>query len=442
MSICMRWMIPAALLAGAMKVESSEINVPALIHQGPTAEGGASPAPTQSRVVYGPPVRARFETELITDTAGYKKTGGQGRTSWGYNHSNIVRHGKEVYALTWRDDLSLVIYRRVKPGEWEASPPLPEAVQSGVLMVDSKGRVHVIGGEGASYHAVFDPPGQVQKFTVQRLAKADTRFGASIAHNDDIFVAGGYPGMSWYVLSAQDGWKPVQQGRLPHPTWRAYYFAAFDGKAAQTYCTNIQHVEGVGYQTLWTYYYYNPNLAEKPDDWRMTVLSDLSDTFDGKTARGNTEDEEMMVDRRGRVHFLTLVNRQPGKGIWPSGDQDRANDTLYHTVGPPGGPFKQYLLGNFSRGRLYQSKDGKIHYILERGEWFNFDLYYAVGEENRFDRISEPVKLETPSKIDHIFVNTTRAGGTPTDGIDCTFTGPYPGQTNRVWYGLLTPERR
>lgn len=402
-----------------------------------------SETPTQPeaiRVAYGPPARVKFETELITDTAGYQKTGGQGRSSWGFNHTNIVRHGEHVYALCWRDDLSLVIFHRVKPGEWEASPSLPEAVQSGVLLVDSRGRVHLIGGDGASYHVLFDPPGQVQKFTIQRLAKADTRFGASIAPNDDIFAVGGYPAMTWYVLSAKEGYKPVTTGVRPHPTHRAYYFAAFDGKAAHAYCYNIQHAEGVGYQTLWTYYYYNPDIFAKPDDWRLTVVSDVSDTFDGKTRRGTTGNEDMMIDRKGRVHFLYLINRTPVPGIWPflEGD-DRKKDELYHAVGPPGGPFKHYLLGNFSRGRLYQSKDGRIHYLLNRGQWFQFDLYYAVGEEDRFDQISEPVRLETPTKIDHVFVNTTRAGGTVTDSIDCYFTGPYPGQTNRIWYGHIAP---
>src|SRR5690349_16648076 len=88
------------------------------------------PANEFAPVTYDAPAKARFETELITDTGGYQKTGGQGRSCWGYNHSNIVRHGKEVYALCWHDDLTLTVYRRVKPGQWEASPPLPEAVQS------------------------------------------------------------------------------------------------------------------------------------------------------------------------------------------------------------------------------------------------------------------------------------------------------------------------
>lgn len=61
--------------------------------------------PETIRVAYGPPAQVKFETELITDTAGYQKTGGQGRCSWGFNHTNIVRHGEHVYALCWRDDL-------------------------------------------------------------------------------------------------------------------------------------------------------------------------------------------------------------------------------------------------------------------------------------------------------------------------------------------------
>jgi hypothetical protein len=397
--------------------------------------------PGATPVSYGPPAKVQFTTELITDTGGYQKTGGQGRSCWGFNHANLLRHKDDLYALCWHDDLTLTVFQRKGPGKWEVSPPLPEALQSGVLLVDSKGRLHLIGGEGASYHALFDPPGQNQKFTVQRLAKADTRFSAAIAPNDDIFVVGGYPAMTWYVLSAQDGYQPKLTGTRPHPTWRAYYFAAYDGKRAQAYCYNIQHVEGVGYQTLWTYYYDNPDLAGKPDDWRMVVVSDVSDTFDGKTARGNTSNEDFLIDRKGRVHFLYQVNRMPGTGTWSSEKQDRTQDELYHAVGPPGGPFKSYRLGNFSRGRLYQTKNGRLHYLLERGAWFAFDLYYATGSENDFTRISEPIRLETPTKIDHIFVNAARTGGTPTEFIDLYFTGPYPGQTNKIWYGKITPAR-
>ena len=159
------------------------------------ANAGVAPVP----VAYGPPAAVRFETELITDTAGYTQRGGTGRSSWGFNQSNIVRHGDHVYAMCWRDHRHLVVFRRVTPGQWEASPPLPQVPQNGVLLVDSKGRPHVIGGEGASYHAVFDPPGQVQAFSVQKPAQADTRFGAGINEDDDIFVAGGLPAMSQHI---------------------------------------------------------------------------------------------------------------------------------------------------------------------------------------------------------------------------------------------------
>ena len=80
----------------------------------------------------------------------------------------------------------------------------------------------------------------------------------------------------------------------------------------------------------------------------------------------------------------------------------------------------------------------RTHYLLTRGEWYNFDLWYAAGDENQWDVISQPIRLETPSKIDHVFVSSTRAGGTPTAFIDCYFTGTFPGKNNNVWYGRLS----
>ena len=393
-----------------------------------------------TKVTYGPPAQVRFETELITDSAGNKQAGGSGRSCWGFNQSNIVRHGEHVYAMCWRDDLHLIVFRRIGPGRWEASQPLPKVPQNGVLLVDSRGRIHVIAGERARYHAIFDPPGQVERFKVQRLATADTRFGASIGTRGDILVAGGLPAMSWYLLSAADGYTPAVSGRVPHQSWRAYYFVALEGPAAHTFCYDDYFVTGIGYQTLKTYYSYNPNVREKPNDWRTTVVSDVSDMVDGK-ARGATENEDLMIDQEGRVHLLYLKNPTPSTTRWASQGQDRAKDELYHAVGKPGGPFERYLLGSFSRGRLYQTPDGRIHYLLTRGEWFNFDLWYAAGDKNQWNVISQPIRLETPSTIDHVFVNSTRAGGTSSAFIDCYFTGPFPGKNNNVWYGRLSLDR-
>ena len=127
----------------------------------------------------------------------------------------------------------------------------------------------------------------------------------------------------------------------------------------------------------------------------------------------------------------------PATTLWPSQGQDRARDELYHAVGPPGGPFKLYLLGNFSRGRIHQTVDGRIHYLMTRGQWFDFELWYARGDEDRPDRISQPIRLNTPTNIDHVFVNSTRAGGVPDQFVDCYWTGPYPGHTNKIYYGRV-----
>ncbi len=400
------------------------------------ANAGVAPAP----VAYGPPAKARFETELITDTAGYTQRGGTGRSSWGFNQSNIVRHGDQVYAMCWRDDRHLVVFRRIMPGQWEASPPLPQVPQNGVLLVDSKGRPHVIGGDSASYHAVFDPPGQVRTFSVQKPAQADTRFGAGINADDDILVAGGLPAMSWYVLAAGNGYRSSASGRVPHASGRAYYFVAFAGRSAHTFCYDDYFVKGSGYHTLRTYHYWNPDPVRSPGDWKMTLISDVSDTVAGH-ARGATENEDLMIDRSGRVHFLYMKNTVPATGewSWASDGQDRANDFLFHAVGDPAGPFTHYRLGNFSRGRIHQTPDGRLHYFLCRGEWFNFELWYAVGEANSPALISEPIRLTTPTRIDHVFVNSTRAGGKPAPSIDCYFTGPYPGHTRMIYCGKLTP---
>jgi perosamine synthetase len=396
-------------------------------------------APSLRSVAYAPPAPVRFETERITDTGGWRHSGGTGRSCWGYHQSNIVRYGDSIYALCWRDDTHLTAFRRVSPGMWETSPLLPKSPQSGALLVDAQGRLHLIAGDKATLHLCFEPPGQVQQFTMQALPGTDTRFGAAIAPNGDIFIAGGVPAMRWLLLSAKQGYAPALSGCLPHPTNRAYYFAAFDGTQAQVYCTEIHYLEAAGFQTTQTYHYCNPDLTRNPDDWRLTIVSDVSDTFDGR-ARGTTGNEDLLVDRKGRLHLLAMRNVTPATGAWAAGAQDHQEDELIHTSGMPGEPLAAVRVGQFSRGRLCQTADGRLHYLMTRREEFGSSLWHAIGSEDDYTSLSEPVRLDTPGTIDHLFVNNIRAGGTLADGVDIYFTGPYPGKTGEIWYGRLESE--
>ncbi|MCE2441151.1 MAG: hypothetical protein J4F39_17215 [Candidatus Latescibacteria bacterium] len=330
--------------------------------------------PERVHVTYGPREAPRFEVEMITDTAGRLQTGGSGASCWGYNQSNIVRSGEDVYALSWRDDMTLVVFRRVGDGRWEPSDPLPPVPQNGNLLVDRAGRLHVIAGENGSYHAIFDPPGQVDRFTIQEYAAADSRFGASIDAADRIFVAGGLPTMAWYVLDPETGYRPVASGSVKHEQNRGYNFVILNGSEAHTISSDdyflageqfpnqtvklrdretgkIRMVEtprGI-YPVLKAYYYTCPDVFEAPEDWRMTVISDVSDTFDG-CARGTTDHQDLMMDTQGRVHLTYYENRQPATTVWAGRGQDPGNSLLYHAVGEPGGPFEHYCLGNFNGG--------------------------------------------------------------------------------------------
>jgi len=404
----------------------------------------------------------RFEVERIADNAGYRQTGGSGASCWGYNQSNIVRCGEEEYALSWRDDLTLVVFRRVGPGEWEESPPLPPASQNGNLLVDSRGYLHAISGANGSYHVRFDPPGQVRRYTLQRLEGGDSRFGAGINERDQILVAGGLGEMAWYVLDPAGDYAQLAAGKVVHEMPRGYDFVVFRGNAGHVFCSDDYFVEGEQYRTqvttyrdletgemktsesprgiypvLRSYYYYNPDLLENPDDWRMQVVSDVSDTFCGGE-RGTTEQQDLMLDEEGNVHLIYFENRQPSSAVWAGTEQDCRESRLFHAVGELGGTFEHYCLGNFNSGRLYQGLDGRMHYLLTRGLRSDAEsLWYAVGEAGKWDAISEPVRLSMPSRFWHLFINTVRAGGTRVPFVDCYWTGPYRGESNQVWYGKL-----
>ncbi len=413
---------------------------------------------------YPQPTPPQFTIERITDTAGHTLRGGSGASCWGYNQSNIVRHGDTLYALSWRDDLSLVLFCRTGTAPWQVSPSLPPVPQNGNVLVDAQGRAHVISGDGASWHAVFDPPGQVQTFSMRQPATADSRFGAAVNESGQIFVAGGLAQMAWYVLEPTDDYQPIAQGTISHPQQRGYNFTLLVGTAAHAFCSDDYFVRGEHfpnsrivrpnpttgeieeietergiYPVLKTYYYHNPDILSSPDAWQTTVISDVADTYtpaDG--ARGTTEQQDILVDDTGRIHLIYFENRQPAKTVWAGAGQDPQNSRLYHAVGQTGGPFEHFCLGNFNSGRLYQTPDGCMHYLLTRGRrGAATELWYAKNEPADWHNISTPVQLEMPSPFWHLYINTKRAGGTQPPFIDCYWSGAYEANSNEVWYGRL-----
>ena len=124
------------------------------------------------------------------------------------------------------------MFRRVGEGEWEEGAVLPPVPQNGNLLVDSAGRLHVIGGAEASWHVIFDEPGSLETWELRRRVRADSRFGACIDEHDQIFVAGGLSHLGWYLLDGREGFGTAAEGRLPHPRERGYQFTALrDGGA-------------------------------------------------------------------------------------------------------------------------------------------------------------------------------------------------------------------
>ena len=414
----------------------------------------------------GAPARFDWRVEAVTDTAGHLLSGGSGASGWGYNQSNLVRCGDDLYALSWRDDLTLCVFRRLAAGHWEAGPVLPPVPQNGNLLVDSTGRLHVIGGECASWHVRFDEPGRLDRWELRRRVSADSRFGAAIDDRDRLLVAGGLARLAWYLLDGAADFAPAAEGEIPHSTARGYQFVLFQDGAAHTFCSDDWFLAGdrfpdqcitlpdpaAGgtrtrrtargiYPVLKAWYYYNPDLLGSPGDWRCALVSDVSDTFDEDSgARGTTDHQELFADDEGLIHLVYYENRQPARGVWAATDQDPHNSRLYHAVGPPGGPFRAWCLGAFNSGRLCQTPDGRVHYLLTRGRRSAAEsVWYAAGEPGDWGRISEPVKLEGIGPLWHLFLSSTRAGGTRAGVVDACWTGPFRGNSNEMFYGCLRP---
>ena len=417
-------------------------------------------------VTHEAPCRFDWHVERITDTAGCRLTGGSGASCWGYNQSNLVRCGEQVYALSWRDDLTLTVFRRVGDGTWEQGPVLPPVPQNGNLLVDSNQRLHVIGGEGASWHVVFDEPGCLDRWELRRRLQADSRFGAAIDGNDRILAVGGLDCMAWYIMDAGLGDREVISASLPHEKARGYSFVVFREGAACTLCSDDYFLAGERYPNqqvvlpdpatggtrtidtdhgiypvLRAYSYYNPDPVHTPHDWRCTVISDVSDTFDEAAGtRGTTDHQDLLVDFDGSVHMLYFENRQPSCDVWAGTGQDDTAARLYHAWGPAGGPYEHVCLGAYNGGRLQQTADGRLHFFLIQGRRSAARaVHYAVGSMKRPLRISRPVRLPGVGPLWHLFLSTARAGGTASEVVDAYWMGPLGGNSNDVFYGCLTP---
>jgi hypothetical protein len=251
---------------------------------------------------------------------------------------------------------------------------------------------------------------------------------------------------------------------LVHPAQRGYSFVTFHQGAAHAFNSDDYFQAGEEYpnqtvtyrdlQTgvmktvvtphgiypvLRTYWYHAPDLLAAPDDWRLTVVSDLSDTVAGP-ARGTTEQQDLLLDDQGLAHLLYYENRDPSTTVWAGEGQDQAQSRLYHAVGTPDGPLRHWCLGTYNGGRVVQGVDGRFHYLLTRGRRGKAEeLWYAVGEEGSWGRISAPMRLDLPSRFWHLFLSTVRAGGTRSEVLDCYWTGAYQENSQQVWYGQLQP---
>eukprot|EP01050_Picozoa_sp_SAG11_P023277 SAG11_NODE_4636_length_1825_cov_13.502897_2_plen_287_part_00 len=242
----------------------------------------------------------------------------------------------------------------------------------------------------------------------------------------------------------------MAQGRHSNDAARGYQCVALRDGQAHTLCSDDWFLPGRQYPNqivrlpdpatggtkdietprgihpvLRAYYLYNPNLLEHPTDWRCVVIADITDTFDERTgARGSVDHQELFIDRAGCVHLLWYENRQPARSVWASAEQDSSNSRLYHAVGPPGGPFDQvFELGNYNSGRLYETPDGRLHYLMTRGpRGSGQSVWYAVSRCGEWGTISEPQKLPHCGPLHHLFVNSSRAGGTCGEEIDLYWT--------------------
>ncbi|MEE2658256.1 MAG: hypothetical protein VX733_07110 [Candidatus Latescibacterota bacterium] len=423
---------------------------------------------SRPEVTRTPPARFRWQVERITDNAGCKLSGGSGASGWGYNHSNIVRCRDDLFALSWRDDLTLALYRRVREGNWEQGPVFPPVPQNGNLLVDDEDRMHIISGDRASWHVRFDEPGRMDRFELRRRWQTDSRFGAAV-EGRRIFVGGGLEHLDWVLLDGDNDYEVACFGEVRHERARGYHFVVLADSGVHTFCSDDYFLAGKQfpnqqitirdsesgepvvvdtdpgiYPVLRAYYYHNPDPLSRPNDWRVTVMSDVSDTFrpppEGDGSRGTTDHQDLYLDSEGELHLLYYENRQPSREVWAAMAQDPAHSRLYHAVGSPGGPFCTWCLGAFNSGRILETTDGRMHFFLTMGRRSAAQsLWYTTCKGRDWSRMSEPVQLDTGSGFWHFFIAVPRAGSTVSECVDGYWHGPFGGNSNEVFYGRLTP---
>jgi hypothetical protein len=411
-----------------------------------------------------PAVAVDLRIERVTDTAGCRLTGGSGASCWGYNQSNLVRHGEDLYALSWRDDLTVAVYHRTGPDAWTPGPVLPPVPQNGNLLIDPAGRLHVISGDRASWHVVFDEPGRLDRWELRRRVAADSRFGAAIDATGRLLVAGGLEEMAWYILDTMGPDVPLAHGTVTHPAARGYHIVHWRDGEAFALCSDDYFLAGERYPNqqvvlpdpatggtrtvetprgiypvLRAYLLHNPDPLADPAGWTTTTISNVSDTFDEAAGtRGTTDHQDLLVDDDGAVHLLYYENRQPSGSVWAGTDQHDDEARLYHAWRRPGEGFRHTCLGHYHGGRLHRDASGRLHALLISGRRSAARAVHHALLDDGGERMSTPTGLDGLGPLWHLFVASRRAGSAPGPGLDLYWTGPLGGNSNELFYGHLT----
>lgn len=300
-------------------------------------------------------------------------------SSWGYHQPMIGRHGERVYcallephgegfAQHWS------LHRR-DAGGWQrrwSSPSTGQLNQPPSLVVDDLGGIHVFAWpDGLFTHWRFAAGGEGEPIVDRPPSPYDDLWPyAAAAVNERgelLVVASSYPQSLFAVQTTETpqwrrgriAWHPERPDSPSGYDRQAYPLVAFCGRQAHVFTTQdvvdpVKIAAGAGfvYSFRNLQYYHTPDILAQPCR-RLTVA-------DTDSSSGWVHNDDLLVDRNGRVHLL--YQHQVREGDW-------GNTRTIHAFGPAGGPLQHVQLGApgaFNGGRLWESADGTLHAVLPR----------------------------------------------------------------------------
>lgn len=410
----------------------------------------------------------RLETSRITDRGASSAAAGPSAVKWGFMCPLAARHRERLFAanftrppgVPWNatepNETPVALWKRDEGGRWESvyldSPE--RTYQTPTLLLGPDGRANVFTlhpGSGRLFWFAADSPRN------ERLAlrEIDAKWGAYMGgaidrHGQALLVywgnGAGDPSLTGRA-QMEDGYRKstigytfldTRSGRHRNgvidtpgaPYCYSHVEYASTGAHVLTVRSEVMTFKIAGSVNHYTdlRYYFCPDPA-RGAPWRHVSLY--------ANPKGQVQPIGLEVDPDGRVHALYIFIEERAEGL-------RTPLQLYYaaSIEPIGGDaplrFARKRLAVNRDGRLYQTRDGRIHLLAYQSGQL---LEYARLLDGVAGRWTPWANVETPTPHVRFFPVGKRSGSTLTDDLEGVLLGqPGTPHESSMYHFRLRPD--